>query len=168
MKWIVWFEEISGTTRVVIFTLCCTGLFASSTWAQTHQMDPSTRGFSFGGHVAVIGANPDQFDLNGHLMNPATMSTAGGGLTNAYGLTEWLTFTLNADGRESEDDRHLSFGDIGAQFFLPGWNNVLPHLDIALTGHRAEFDTANGAIDTRGSGVSLGGGVQHFLSRSFA
>lgn len=67
MKWIDWFEKIPETVRVVIFTLCCTGVFPSSTRAQTHQPDPSTRGFLFGGQAAVIGANPDQFDLNGLL-----------------------------------------------------------------------------------------------------
>ena len=168
MKWIVWFEDIGRSARVVIFVLCCTGIFASSTWAQTPQPDPSTRGVSFGGHVGVIGTNPEQFDLNGQATNPARVTTAGGGLTVAYGLTEWLTIALNADGHESEDDRHISFGDIGAQFFVPRWNSVRPHLDVALTGRRAEFGTASGAIDTRGAGLSLGGGVLHFLSRSLA
>jgi hypothetical protein len=168
MKWIDWFEEVSAKSRVVIFTLCCTGVFASSTWAQTHQPDPSTRGFSFGGHIAVVGANPDQFDLNGQSTNPVRVTTAGGGLTVAYGVNEWLTVALNGDGRESEDDRHLSFADLGAQFFLPGWNRLLPHFDVALTGGRVEFEAAGGAIDTRGAGLSVGGGVLYFLSRSFA
>jgi hypothetical protein len=43
MKWMDWFEEISAIARVVTSTLCCTGVLASSTWAQTHQPDPSTR-----------------------------------------------------------------------------------------------------------------------------
>jgi len=111
MKWIDWFEEISGTARVIIFTLCCTGVFASSTW---------------------------------------------------------LTVALNGDGRESGDDRHLTFADLAAQFFLPGWNRLRPHLDVALTGRRAEFEAAGGAIDTRGAGWSVGGGVLYYLSRSFA
>jgi hypothetical protein len=55
MKWIDWFEGISRTARVVIFTLSCTGVFGTFTWARTHGPDPSTRGFSSGGHVAVIG-----------------------------------------------------------------------------------------------------------------
>jgi hypothetical protein len=55
MKWIDWFEGISRTARVVIFTLSCTGVFATSTWPQTHRPDPSTRGFSSGGHIPLIG-----------------------------------------------------------------------------------------------------------------
>jgi len=51
---------------------------------------------------------------------------------------------------------------------LPRGNRLRPHLDVALTGRRAEFDVATGAIDTRGAGWSIGGGVLCFLSRSFA
>jgi hypothetical protein len=40
-------------------------------------------GFSFGGHAAVIGASPDQFDLNGQSTIAARVTTAGAGLTVA-------------------------------------------------------------------------------------
>src|SRR4029453_14515342 len=169
MKNIHWFETTRGTARIVVFTLCCTGgAFAPSASAQTPASESSTRGFSLGGHVAVIGSNPDSFDLKGQPTHPPRVTVAGGGVMVAYGVTEWLTVTLNGDGRESGDDRHLSFGDIGAQFLLPGWNRLLPYLDVALTGRRAEFEAAGDAIDTREAGLSVGGGALYFLSRSFA
>jgi hypothetical protein len=168
MKCMDWFEELLRTTRLLILTLCCMGVFASPSGAQTHRSDPPTRGFSVGGHVAVIGTNPDQFDLDGQSTNPAGVTITGGGLMVAYGVTDWLTVVLNGDGRERGDDRHLSFGDIGAQVLLPGGNGLRPHIDVALTGRRAEFEAATGATDTRGAGVSFGGGVVYFLSRSFA
>lgn len=168
MKCVDWFEGLYGTTRALFVTLCCTGAVASPTWAQTHTPDSSTRGFSLGGHVAVIGSNPDSFDQNGHRTDPARVTAVGGGLTLAYGVNEWLTVALNGDGRETEDDRHLSFADIGAQLFLPGGNYLRPHFDVALTGRRAEFEADHGAIDTRGAGLTIGGGVLYFLSRAFA
>jgi hypothetical protein len=33
----------------------------------------------------------------------------------ASGVCEWLTVAFNGDGRENEDDRHLSFADIGVR-----------------------------------------------------
>ena len=168
MKDICWFEDICRTFRIVILTLCCAGALASSSWAQTQPGAWSARGFSLGGHVAIVGSNPDSFDLNGQRTDPARLTTAGGGLTIAYGVKEWFTVALNGDGREDGDDRHLSFADVGAQFFLPSENRLRLHFDVALTGRRAEFDVATGAIDTRGAGVSVGGGVLCFLSRSFA
>jgi hypothetical protein len=168
MKNIHWFETTRGTARIVVFTLCGTGAFAPSASAKPPASESSTRGFSLGGHVAVIGSNPDSFDLNGQPTDPPRVTVAGGGVMVAYGVTEWLTVTFNGDGRESGDDRHLSLSDIGAQFFLPGWNRLLPHLHVALTERRAEFEAAGGAIDTRGAGLSVGGGVLYFLSRSFA
>ena len=168
MKCISGFEAISGTARIVIFTMCCVGAFAASARSQTPTLDSSTKGFSLGGHVAVIGSNPDSFDLNGQRTDPTRVTTAGGGLIVAYGVNEWLTIALNGDGRELEGDRHLSFGDIGLQIFLPGRNGLRPHLDVAMTGRRAEFETAAGAMDTRGHGWSIGGGVLYFWSRSLA
>jgi opacity protein-like surface antigen len=168
MKHIDWFEHISATSRIVIVTLSCAGAFPSPTSAQTHHPEGSTRGFSLGGHVAVIGVNPDAFDMNGQATNPARLTMTGGGLTVAYGLNEWFTIALTGDGRESEHDRHFTFADIGAQVFLPGGSRLRPHFDIALTGRRAEFDAASDEIDTRGAGWSVGGGALYFLSRSFA
>src|SRR5262249_37463903 len=156
------------TTTRLILILCGTGAFVSSAWGQTPTRDSSTRGFSIGGHIAVVGSNPDSFDLNGRPTDPARMTTAGGGLIVAYGVNEWLTVALTGDGGESGDDRHLTFADIGAQFFLPAWNRLHPHLDVALTGRRAEFEAAGGAFDTRRGGLSVGGGVLYFVSRSFA
>jgi hypothetical protein len=116
----------------------------------------------------VIGSNPDSFDQGGQRTDPAHVTAVGGGLTVAYGVNEWLMVALNGDGRESEDDRHLSFADIGAQLFLPGGNRLRPHFDVALTGRRAEFEADSGAIDTRGAGLTIGGGVLYFVSRAFA
>jgi len=60
-----WFENIGRTSRIVILTLCCAGAMVSSSSAQTQPRDSSARGFSVGGHVAIVGSNPDSFDLNG-------------------------------------------------------------------------------------------------------
>jgi hypothetical protein len=168
MKHIHWFEHISATSRIIIFTLSCVGAFASSTSAQTRHTEGSTRGFSLAGHLAVIGVNPDSFDLKRLATNPTRTTMAGGGLTVAYGLNDWLTIALTGDARESGNDRHVAFADLGAQVFLPGGSRVRPHLDLALTGRRAEFDAASNEIDSRGAGLSVGGGALYFLSRSFA
>jgi hypothetical protein len=89
-------------------------------------------------------------------------------LTVAYGLNDWLTIALTGDGRESGNDRHVVFADLGAQVFLPRASRVRPHLDLELTGRRAEFDVSSDEIDGRGAGLSVGGGALYFLSRSFA
>src|SRR5262249_17290912 len=168
MNSIDWFEELSGTTRVLIVTLCWTVALASPASAQPQTADFSTRGFSFGGHVALIGANPASFDENGHRTDPGRVTAGGGGLVIAYGVNEWLTVAFNGDGGERGDDRHLTFADIGAQVFVPVGNRVRPHLDVPLTRRRAEFMGGSGAIDTRGSSLSIGGGLLYFVSRSFA
>ena len=107
------FEELFGTTRVLIPILCCTGALASPARAQTHTPESSTTGFSLGRHVAVIGAHPDSFDEHGHRTDSARVTAAGGGLMVADGVSESLTGAFNGDGRENEDDRHLSFAAIG-------------------------------------------------------
>src|SRR5262245_47136808 len=168
MKCIDWFEKLLKTPPTLIVTLCWTIALASPTSAQTQTPDFSTRGFSFGGHAAVIGANPDAFGENGHLVDPARITAGGGGLVVAYGVNEWLTVSLNGDGHESGDDRHLTFADIGVEFFLPARGRVRPHLDVAVTGRRTEFTTTSSVIDTRGSSLSIGGGLLYFTSRSFA
>src|SRR5262245_5967832 len=151
MKYRDWFEELFTDSRVLIVTLFWTVALASPTSAQTQTPDFSTRGFSLGGHAAVIGANPDSFGENGRRTDPARVTAGGGGLVVAYGVNGWLTVALNGDGHESEDDRHLTFADIGVQFFPPAGGRVRPHLDVALTGRRTEFTRASRAIDTRGS-----------------
>ena len=168
MKYIDWFEHISATSRIVIFALSCAVAFSSSASAQAHEPEGSTSGFSLGGHVATIGVNPDSFDLNGQATNRTVLIGTGSGLTIAYGVTEWLTIALNGDGRESENDRHFAFADIGAQVFLPAKSRLRPHFDIALTGRRADFDARGEEIDARGAGLSLGAGALYFVSRSFA
>lgn len=144
----------------------CAGLLPVCASAQTPPPD-STKGFSVGGHVAVIDSHPDPFDLNGQHTDIEGVTTAGGGASVGYGVTNWLTFVLNGDGHESDEDRHQAFGDIGLQFVLPGESGVRPHLDIALTGRRAGFEASMGTVDTRGASFSLGGGVLYFVSRSF-
>ncbi|HJZ78144.1 MAG TPA: hypothetical protein VKE51_40735 [Vicinamibacterales bacterium] len=168
MKCIDWFERLSATSRILVVTLSCAGAFPSSTSAQTQNPEASTKGFSLGGHITVISVNPDSFDLNGHATDPSRRTVTGGGLTVAYGLNEWLTIALTGDGHESENDRHFAFADIGVQAFLPGGHRVRPHLDIALTGRRTEFDASGYEIGTRGAAISVGGGALCFLSRSFA
>jgi len=168
MKRMNWFEALFRASRASSVTLCWTVALASPASAQTQTPDFSTRGFSLGGHAAVIGANPGSFGENSHRTDPARVTGGGGGLVVAYGVNEWLTVALNGDGHESEDDRSLTFADIGAQLFVPTGNRVRPHLDVALTGRRAEFTANGGAIDTRGSSLTIGGGLLYFVSRSFA
>ena len=155
-------------SRALIVTLCSTAALAFPASAQTQTPDFSTRGFSLGGHAAVIGANPDSFGENGHRTDPEGLTAGGGGLIVAYGVNEWLSVALNGDGHESEDDRDLTLADIGVQFFLPARGRVRPHLDVALTGRRTEFTTTSRAIDTRGASLSIGGGFLYFVSRSLA
>jgi Outer membrane protein beta-barrel domain len=168
MKHTDWFEYISAASRIVVLTLTCAAAFPSSTSAQTHTPEGFTKGFSLGGHLAVIGVNPDSLDPNHKAPDPARVTMTGGGLTVAYGLNEWLTLTLTGDGHESGNDRHFAFADIGAQVFLPPGRRLRLHLDVALTGRRADLDAAGNQIDTRGAGLSVGGGALYFLSPSFA
>src|SRR5262245_2221366 len=168
MKYIDWFEDLFENSRALIVTLCSTVALASPLSAPTQTPDFSTRGFSLGGHAAVIGANPDSFGESGHRTDPERVTAGGGGFVVAFGVNEWLTVALNGDGHETEDDRHLTFADIGVQLFLPAGRRVRPHLDVALTGRRTAFTTTGGATDTRGSSLSIGGGLLYFLSRPFA
>src|SRR5215813_2236112 len=76
MKCIDWFEK---TPLALIVTLCGIVALASPTLAQTQTPDFATRGFSLGGHAAVIGASPDAFGENGHRSDPARITAGGGG-----------------------------------------------------------------------------------------
>src|SRR5262245_44647477 len=98
-----WFEKFLRTTRTWIVTLCWTVALASPTSAQSQTPDFSTRGFSLGGHAAVIGANPGSFGESGHRTDPARVTSGGGGFVVTYGVNEWFTIALNGDGHESED-----------------------------------------------------------------
>src|SRR5262245_21170314 len=168
MKHIDWFEHISPASFIVVFTLCCAVAVPSLASASTDYPGGSTKGLSLGGHAAVIGVNSDSVDLNGQASNPAGVTVTGGGLTVAYGLNEWLTIGLAGDGCETGNGRHFVFADIGAQVFLPRARRLRPHLDVALTGRRAEFNAAGDLIDARGAGVSVGGGALYSASRSLA
>jgi hypothetical protein len=167
MRHIQWFENIIVPIRISLILLCV-GALGCPASAQTAPHNASTKGFSVGGHVAIIGSSPDSVDVNGQHTDIETVTTIGGGATIAYGVNDWLTVFLNGDGHESDEDRHLAFADLGAQLFLWGRSGFRPHLDIAFTGRRADFDAAITTVDTRGASLSFGGGVLYFMSPSFA
>jgi opacity protein-like surface antigen len=149
-----------------VVCLCCLLLPAASSAQQTQPW--STKGFSVGGHLSIATAGADTTVVDGQPVNVDRVTGVGGGLFLGYGITDWLTIYLNGDGRESGEDLHLTHADIGARYSFLSGQRVRPHLDAAITGKRAEFDTGSPALDTRGAGWTVGGGVSWFLSRSFA
>lgn len=118
--------------------------------------------------MSIATADADTTLVDGQPINPDRVTGVGGGLFLGYGITDWLTIYLNGDGRESGEDLHLTHADIGARYSFLRGQRVRPHLDVALTGKRADFDIGSPPLDTRGAGWTVGGGVSWFLSRSLA
>jgi len=154
--------------RRIVLGLCLVGILGPATWAEAAQGKPATKGFWVEGHFTLGSGDGAEVRLNGEVLKTKRETNVGGGLSVAYGATEWLTVYLNGDGTEGDEEHVLSHGDLGAQVFLRSGHRLRPHLDVALTGRRVVLDAGAQTIDARGSGLSLGGGVVYFLSSALA
>ena len=124
--------------------------------------------------------------LNAHLtlhsmdIEDAVGEQEGGGLGIAFGWgfsPRWMVF-LAADGggleTEFEDDAGLGHIDLGVRYSFAGeQKRWVPYIEAALTGfsRRIEGFSIEGddfEIEHFGSGLSLGGGVQYYLTSAWA
>lgn len=138
--------------------------------------------FSFG----ILSANA-QYTTSGFFLKPHLIGAAwtlddldvdaesggGGGLGLGYGFSEqWAVFiegsaaTIDApDG----GDYTLAHFDIGARFTLGNASSKFKGiLDAAFTGRSAQFDIFGTKVELNGTGITVGVGLNYFLSRSIA
>jgi hypothetical protein len=137
------------------------------------QLDaPSnTRGFSLDVHLQGTSFDTDMDDDQ----DPFTGGGLGVGV--AYGFSSGLALFLNTDfgSLESDDvpdglvDDALQL-DLGARMNFGGGRRALvPYLEAALSGIALQGESdLGGEVQYGGAGVTIGGGVQYFLSRSLS
>jgi len=142
-------------------------LLAATTWAEGQPSPASTKGFSIGTHASFGRRDADPVRLGGQLFDTEAGHRTGGGFSLAYGIDDGLTVYLNGDGGE-RDEHVLAHGDLGAQLLLRRGHRLRPHLDVALTGRKAEFEAGPQWLEGRGTGVSFGAGALYFPSSSIA
>lgn len=101
------------------------------------------------------------------------------GIKAGYGFSRLFTLYLGIEGAEmnagdfSGDENEefgLGFAELGAQFnFRTGKPAAIPYAEIALTGQAAVFDPDEDSdITFAGGGITLGGGLKYFISKTFA
>lgn len=106
-----------------------------------------------------------------------TESGAGLGFMVGYGFSESLALYLNVDGaavkyedEEDGDERALGHADLGVRFSFGGSGSALrPYLNAAISGVSESYEPGDDVeITISGGGVTVGGGLQYFFSRSLA
>lgn len=134
-------------------------------------------------------SNTDGFMLNLHVVGASIGSPvedaeleSGGGLGAAigYGFGDRVTLYLNIDAAELEyeegddidgDDGKfaLATADIGVRFnFGDSGDQLRPYVNTGFAGVVTGDEAGDQEITTSGSGLTLGGGVQYFFTRSLA
>ena len=146
-------------------------LLAAAPAAAQRDAPSSVKGFFAG--ASLVGASLDT-DTDDDL---DAFSGGGLGLELGWGFSSGLALFLAADGgsldRDEVDDVEIDRRvqvDLGARMnFGAGRRRLVPFLEAAFTGLvlEAEGAVANGA-EYGGAGISIGGGVQYFVSPSIS
>lgn len=154
----------------MIKQLLVTSLLLAAPSAAAAQLDaPSqTTGVFVGANL--VGAS---FDTDGDDDQDA-FSGAGLGLELGYGFSSGLALFLALDGGtlEGEDglpDLDRGQADLGARIhFGGGRRSLVPFLELAFTGLVLEGEESGTDVEYTGGGITVGGGVKYFLSRSLS
>ncbi len=144
-------------------------LTAGSALAQRRS---NTTGIFLNAHLNATGIsyNLSDFDDEGD----ETDSGGGLGLQVGYGFSPLVTVYLAANGsgmkNDSDDAYTLSHVDLGVRFNFGAGRRTVPYANLAF-GYRAarvEVGRRGSEIEYSGGGLTLGGGVQYFLSPALA
>jgi hypothetical protein len=154
-------------------TVWISALFLLAAGPAAAQLDAPSRtdGFSVGLHLQGTSLDDDADD-------DFEAFTGGGlGLDLAYGFSSGLALFLDvqAGGLESEDAPENEIDgvvtvDLGARYnFGGGRRSLVPFLEAALTGIALDSEGDLGEdVTVSGAGVTIGGGVQYFVSRKLS
>lgn len=153
--------------RLALFVFVGLGTLISSAGAQ--PLRSSTQGFTFGG--GLLGSSVSTTS------NQATVTESGRGLQLelGWGFTPHLTVFLASSAAEiaSDMDYTLGQGDLGMRYLFRATDKqARPYIEGAASGRQLRLQTLSGyrAVTAKASGASLtlGGGVQVFLSPKVA
>lgn len=152
--------------------LLCGALLALASPARAQ----GTRGFFLNGHLlwaSLSGENRDtgeDFSDDG----PGLGFRAGYGFSERIGgyvALEGASIFPDENAGTLEDERFgLGMVELGARFNFPAGRKIVPYAEAALAAHEVRFDFVGTTTDlrVRGGGLTLGGGLQYFLSRTLA
>lgn len=125
------------------------------------------------------------FHLNANNLKVEDADAVGGGglgIEAGYGFSRLFTLFLSIDGatmnagnfpgdnNDEDEEFGLGFVELGGQFnFRTGKPAAIPYAEAALTAQAAIFDPDQGGdITFTGGGISLGGGLKYFVSKTLA
>ncbi len=98
----------------------------------------------------------------------------GASLRVGYGVSPVATFYVGVSGAEVDGQTNgvinntyrFGAGELGARFAFNRGSALRPYLDVALRGVAASDDAS--ALEFRGGGIALGGGIAYFVSPTVA
>ena len=155
-------------------SILLTGLVAAALLsADGARAQSSNRGFMLNAHLtgAAVAGTTDDAEVQ---------SGRGLGVALGYGFTDRTMLYLNLDGGFIEyeqgdlplpDDGRFDFGTVDLALRMSFGNEfqkLRPFLDTGLTGLVLSDEVLESESTISGAGLTLGGGVQYFFSRSLA
>lgn len=148
-----------------LFFLCITVAYAQ-------EAPSNTKGLYLNGHIAGAAVSVEDEDAQ---------NGGGGGIRLGYGISPIFTLYAGVTGAvitvEDEfiqqsvvsEEVGLAIIDLGAQFnFGGGRKQLVPYLDLSLSGLGLAFDVGPTTFTAAGGGLSIGGGLKYFLSETVA
>lgn len=154
--------------RLTIATLIAAlALGAGPLSAQT-PLASSARGFFVGAHLTSSSIEVKE-------ISEERESGGGLGLQLGYGFTRQLSLFLDLTGAALEEEVGLGHVDLGLRYAFTGpTRRWVPTLEVALTGRalveeNTELpDGSTGETSLNGGGLTLGVGIQYYLSPKWA
>ena len=151
-----------------MYTLVLSTLFATAVHAQVAA--PEARS-DVGGIVLAAALNGAAIDAE-----ESDEVESGGGLSLrlGYGISENIVLYAelqgaNVESADIDDTYTLTHVDLGGRYHFGGAASALrPFVGAAVTGRGASFDLGDETLDIRGPALTLGGGLEYFLSRTVA
>ena len=125
-----------------------------------------TRGFVLGGFASASAIQVEDSDAENGI---------GGGLHLGFGFNDRIsvflrgtTATINSPD-EGFDDYTLRHADLGVRYtFGTSAAALRPYVAGALSGRSLKFDLGGQTLETRGPALTGSGGVEYFISPTFA
>lgn len=145
-------------------------LIAPAAYSQDVRSD--VQGFGIGVHLNGTAWALEDWS-RGEAGGDETDNGGGLGLDLSYGFTQHVAIFGRADAasmeQDGEDGYALAHVDLGARFTLLGQQSALrPYGEVAVLGNAATFEVEGEDVEISGTGLTFGGGVKYFVSKSLA
>jgi Outer membrane protein beta-barrel domain len=161
-------NTMKNTVRALALAASLAGALCTSAAA---QVAPASRSNTAGPHLGVF--------LNGSAVrvedSDVVESGAGLGVHLGYGFGQNLSVFARVDAASIQpegagDNYGLAHADLGVRYSFGAPSAAFrPFLQGAVSGRAVSFDMGSeGTLDARGAGISAGGGLEYFVSRSVA